>query len=116
MNCSNLTDITCFATIPPTVETNAFTDFNATLHVPSESVELYKITSPWSNFYNIVEIDDNQPGDVNCDGEVSIADVNAVIDIILGSDAIVSTRADVNGDGEVSVADVNTLIDLILSQ
>lgn len=51
-------------------------------------------------------------GDVNHDGEVNIADVNAVIDAIL-TDA--STPViDVNGDGEVNIADVNMIIDCIL--
>jgi len=55
-------------------------------------------------------------GDVNNDGEVTIADVNAIIDIILGGDADDATRvrADVNGDGEVTIADVNAVIDIIL--
>ena len=56
-------------------------------------------------------------GDVNGDGEVNIADVNAVIDIILGGTADPDTmkRADVNGDGEINIADVNAIIDIILS-
>ena len=51
--------------------------------------------------------------DVNGDGEVNIADVNAVIDEILG----ISTNysCDVNGDGEVNIADVNAIIDWILN-
>jgi len=55
-------------------------------------------------------------GDVNGDGEVNIADINALIDIILGTTADVGTtaRADVNNDGEVNIADVNVLIDIIL--
>ena len=52
-------------------------------------------------------------GDVNGDGEVNIADVNAVIDIILSGGS--SDSADVNGDGEVNIADVNAVIDIILS-
>ena len=58
--------------------------------------------------------DESQPavGDVNLDGEVNIADINAVIDMILaGSQYMVG---DVNGDGEVNIADINALIDLIL--
>ena len=56
-------------------------------------------------------------GDVNNDGEVNIADVNAVIDIILGGSANEATmqRADVNKDGEINIADINSLIDIILS-
>jgi len=55
----------------------------------------------------------SDPGDVNGDGEVNIADVNTVIDVILSGTAI--TAADVNGDGEISLADVNSIIDRILN-
>ena len=51
-------------------------------------------------------------GDVNADGEVNIADINAVIDMILTG--IQNKVGDVNGDGEVNIADVNALISLIL--
>ena len=54
-----------------------------------------------------------KPGDVNGDGEVNIADVNAVIDMILSGNTTPS--GDVNGDGEVNIADVNALIDMILN-
>ena len=55
------------------------------------------------------------PGDVNNDGEVNIADVNEVSDIILGGSADADTRlrADVNEDGEINIADVNAIIGLI---
>jgi len=53
-------------------------------------------------------------GDVNGDGEVGIADVNALIDMILTGNA--TKRADVNGDGEVSISDVNATIAMILLQ
>lgn len=52
--------------------------------------------------------------DVNLDGEVNIADVNSVIDLIMVSGSI--GTGDVNGDGEVNIADINTLIDAILSK
>ena len=55
----------------------------------------------------------NINGDVNGDLEVNIADVNAVINVILGGDSI--PRADVNNDGEVNIADVNAVIDIILN-
>jgi M6 family metalloprotease-like protein len=59
---------------------------------------------------------DNLRGDVNCDNEVNLADVNAVVDIVLGGQAEAETlkRADVNGDEEINIADINTLIDIIL--
>ena len=52
------------------------------------------------------------PGDVNLDGEISIADVNAVIDMVLSNQLVL--EGDVNGDGEVTIADVNMVIDLLL--
>lgn len=52
------------------------------------------------------------PADVNHDGEVNIADVNAVIDVILTG--TITNSADVNRDGEVNIADVNAVIDVIL--
>ena len=61
-----------------------------------------------------VEIDSYLLGDVNGDNEVNIADVNALIDLILKHQS--TTAADVNSDGEVNVADVNFLIDIILKQ
>ena len=56
-------------------------------------------------------------GDVNGDGEVSIADINRLIDIILGGEADSDTlkRADVNEDKEIGLADVNLLVSIILS-
>ena len=53
-------------------------------------------------------------GDVNGDGEVNIADVNALIDIILSGNGGNNGLSDVNHDGEVNIADVNAVIDIIL--
>ena len=52
-------------------------------------------------------------GDVNCDGNVSIADVTCLIDLLLSSDQY-PKNADVNQDNYVSIADVTCLIDLLL--
>ena len=52
------------------------------------------------------------PGDVNGDGEVNIADVNAIISMILSGDY--DSAGDVNGDTEVNIADVNAVIAIIL--
>ena len=51
--------------------------------------------------------------DVNGDGEVNIADVNVIIDMILSSSS--SFSGDVNGDDEVNISDVNAVIDRILT-
>ena len=54
-------------------------------------------------------------GDVNADGKVDIADVNAVINVMLGK-AAPTNAADVTGDGQVDIADVNYLINLMLGK
>ena len=53
-------------------------------------------------------------GDVNGDFQVSIADVSALIDLLLGGSTISNPAADVNLDSNVSIADVSALIDLLL--
>ena len=55
-------------------------------------------------------------GDVNNDGELSIGDVTALVNVILshGGDSDTRKRADVNSDGEVTIADVTALINIIL--
>lgn len=54
-------------------------------------------------------------GDVDGDGEVSISDVNAVINLILGAEGSeeLLKRADVNEDGEIGISDANMIINLI---
>ena len=57
------------------------------------------------------------PGDVNEDRETNIADINAIIKVILNgySDILEQQLADVNNDGEVNIADINRVIDVILN-
>ena len=61
--------------------------------------------------------DDFQIGDVNRDGNVTISDVTALIDYLLGGDdsSIDVQAADVNGSTDVTISDVTALIDLLLS-
>ena len=56
-------------------------------------------------------------GDVNNDGNVSIADVTALIDYLLSNDAsdINLDAADVSGDNNITIADVTALIDMLLA-
>ena len=56
-------------------------------------------------------------GDVNCDGYVTIGDVTALIDYLLGGEVgtFSATNADTNRNGSVSIADVTSLIDYLLS-
>lgn len=56
-------------------------------------------------------------GDVNGDGEVNLADVNVLIDVVLNgvNDSDIAARADVNDDGEINLADVNAVVAIILN-
>ena len=66
----------------------------------------------------ICEVNASMKFDVNGDGEINIADINAITDIILGGtvDELTRRRADVNGDGEINIADINAVTDAILSK
>ena len=60
-------------------------------------------------------------GDVNGDNQVSIADVTALVNIILGKDNSEPYQydheaADVNNDGNTSIADVTALVNIILGK
>ena len=53
-------------------------------------------------------------GDVNGDGELSIGDVTALINVLLSGNAAGNPSADVNGDGEAGIGDVTALINMLL--
>lgn len=57
-------------------------------------------------------------GDVNGDGEVTIADVTALVNILLGKDAsgYDHDAADVNSDGGRTIADVTALVNILLGK
>ena len=77
--------------------------------------------SAWSNIEEVTLFDNGpaphgyEPGDVNHDQAVTIKDVTALIDYLLGSNNdICTTCADVSGDSEVTIKDVTNLIDMLL--
>ena len=122
-NIDALTTVTCLAMTPPVAETDSYYDDwcfddwcfnNATLYVPADAIDDYRNAPTWERFINIQPIStpSDVPGDVNGDGEVNIADINAVINIILSGGSDLS--GDVNGDGEVNIADINAIIAIIL--
>ena len=55
--CSGLYNLQINATTPPVLGTNALTNTNAdlTIYVPSESVDIYKAASGWSNYANKIQ-------------------------------------------------------------
>lgn len=85
------------------------------LKVSPESMADYRAAAQWCNFM----IDALKRGDVNADGMVDIADVNIVINIMLGKDSAdnYDGRAYLAGDDlRVDIADVNAAINLMLGR
>ena len=92
------------------------------LTVPSDGEDLW-----WGYIDNMLYYTDGtkfvipstpQPldrGDVNGDGDVNIADVTALIDLLLSGGSVDVAEADTNRDGAVNIADVTALIDYLLS-
>ena len=78
------------------------------LSIDNDELELFPILVKAAREY--------PKGDVNGDYEVNIADVNCLIDVILGSKTaeMFEGRAYVNDDDEVNIADVNAVIAIIL--
>jgi len=112
-----LISVTCKAVVPPTMaDSECFSQTvysKAKLTVPQRSLSAYKSADWWRMFNSIVGGDfGGDPNDVNGDGEVSVADVNAAINAVLSGSK--DARYDANGDGEVTVADINTIIEAVL--
>ena len=63
---------------------------------------------------------DSVIGDINRDGDITIADVTALVNIILGKDdqqqLYNHDAADVNDDGDITIADVTALVNIILGK
>lgn len=62
-NCTQLSDVYCYAENVPTTWSQVFYNVNlqnATLHVPNASINSYRNTEPWSGFGNIVGLNDTE--------------------------------------------------------
>jgi hypothetical protein len=90
---------------------------NYVLTIPASSIIIYTLDEDVQelNFnYTIAGGSSFIVGDVNGDNNVNIADVTALIDILL-SGAVAPDAADVNEDHNVNIADVTALIDKLLA-
>ncbi len=68
------------------------------------------VVTRYGNEVDFITLSNNL--DVNLDGQVNIADINLIIDIILKGKS--GSVGDTNGDGVVNIADINTIINAIL--
>jgi hypothetical protein len=120
--CNNLQDVYCYAETIPTTNVEAFYETpiqNATLHVPTESIEAYRHATPWSGFGKIVALTPEEmgiDGDVNGDNVLDEKDLNAIVNHIMGKPQegyFDINLADVNKDGKVDAADIVKLVNMI---
>ena len=89
--CDSLTEVIAHMPEPPTVTTTNFGNMTATckLYVPKGKVSAYQ-EAGWTTAIfrgGIFEIEEpGIPGDINGDGQVTIADVTKLVNIILGKE------------------------------
>ena len=127
-HCTSMTDIYCQATNVPNTDLAAFDNSpieNMTLYVPSESINAYKITAPWSGFGNIKALTTgiektetaSKPMITTVDGQISVSGLsgNATIQVLsldgklLDSSTALDGTATLNAlSGEVVIVKVGT--------
>jgi hypothetical protein len=100
--------------IVPYVFNGVLDSETATLYVPNNSVETYRVHEVWGKFPRIVPFLGTGPGDINGDGSITISDVTTLIDQLISGEDLPACY-DVNGDGTIAIGDVTTLIDQLLS-
>ena len=108
LGCTSLENIIARATVPPLCGVSFDNENyqNAMLCVPQSSIQAYMSAPEWKRFNSITSI-----GDMNCDNEVNIADINVLIGAILMGE--MDYLMDVNGDGELNISDINAVVDII---
>ena len=84
--CQELREVKAYQSEPLAINENVFENKayqNGTLHVPVGCADKFRAAVGWSRFSRIIgDIILPNPADVNGDGEVNMADVNAIISII----------------------------------
>ena len=113
-NCRSLTSIKSLNNNPPLCN-NPFYNVNkeqCTVWVPIGCIAAYKGADGWKDYMTIREITD---GDVNGDGDVNEADVNAVASHIIGKTpaGFNKKNADMNGDNNVNAVDIVLINNII---
>ena len=118
-DCTAVSEIVSKALIAPVCGVQALDDINkweCHLFVPKGSMAEYESADQWKDFFfkeegsGTIWQDDSQNiiGDINSDGTVNDADINEIVNYILGcpSEKFKIEAADVNHDDKVNVADI----------
>ena len=108
--CDCLTKITCWATTPPTIDSNTFSNYSADLYVPVRCKSAYQYANYWENFNIIIDTLDN-PITLN-DNDVTVASIG---DYIVVKNATVGSVVRVyTADGAMIASEVATEGDVII--
>ena len=115
--CPKIDTLVCKAVMPPRMSSKSCFHSQAyagaVVLVPRVSHQAYLDDDLWRLFSNLRFVETGAGWlDMNGDGEVNIADVNLLIDLIINGTR--EPACDANGDGELGVGDVNFMIDSIL--
>lgn len=71
-NCPEIADVYCYAEkVPNASFKNSYID-NGTLHVPQSVIDEYKVSSPWSEFKNIIALTENDPNPYETTGITNV--------------------------------------------
>ena len=115
-DCTNMKTIISHASTPPVCGAQALQDINfweCNVYVPEGAVDAYMEADQWKNFY-IESYKEKATGDIDGDGEIDVADIQHIINMIVGTESSTSV-ADINGDDDVDVADIQAIINIIIS-
>ena len=108
--CWNLTKITCWATVPPTIDFNTFSNYSADLYVPVRCKTAYQSANYWKNF-KIINETLATPITLN-DNNVTVASIG---DYIVVKNATVGSVVRVyTADGAMIASEVATEGDVII--
>lgn len=125
--CSNLSTIYVSDEWSTNAVTNSVNMFTGCSKLEGGNGTTYVSSNPTDMTYAHVDVEGNpgyftykatfQVGDVNKDGSITIADVTALVNIILGKTTDYDLRvADVTGEGQVTIADVKQLVSTVLGK
>ena len=112
--CNSLTKVKVGHSEPLPIESSTFSNRqNALLYVPTGCKAAFMAADYWKEFMAIIEV---KTGDTNGDGNITIADVTALVGHLSGRPPriFVVEAADANYDGEVNIADAMTIVKNIL--
>ena len=113
-NCTGVTSVTSQAVTPPACEYWSFGScYDATLHVPLESLGDYRSAEYWKLFKSVIS--GAGYGDIDGNGEIGMDDLTILINLLLAGGDLPAS-CDVNGDGRMDMDDLTALINLLLAQ